>query len=217
VPVKPCASCAGPLGAGRTRLYDGEQVDAYLAGRPVPGLPTVDDDDDLLDCQEAAALSGIPLARMGPPQVNPSRQRAHGARRRSRALAQPRRAGLHPCPRPRPSGGGGCPAGTGVKVRAAGRHWISRNMPPTPTLAQHVTMPPAQHSHSPATARDTDAAWADEQATAGLHRSHRSSGTRSADTHQILPTQHPNSKPHKEIRSVTAVSILQPASGGRRR
>ncbi|MFH9016648.1 hypothetical protein ACH4C6_35865 [Streptomyces sp. NPDC017943] len=25
-----------PLNAGRTRLYDGEQVAAYLAGRPVP-------------------------------------------------------------------------------------------------------------------------------------------------------------------------------------
>ncbi|MEU6102801.1 hypothetical protein [Streptomyces flaveolus] len=48
-----------PLGAGRTRLYDGEQVDAYLAGRPVPALPTRDDDNDLLDRQEAAALRGV--------------------------------------------------------------------------------------------------------------------------------------------------------------
>ncbi|MET8571897.1 hypothetical protein [Streptomyces sp. NPDC004783] len=50
-----------PLGAGRTRLYDGEQVDAYLAGRPIPELPT-DDDQDLLDRQEAAALRGEPLS-----------------------------------------------------------------------------------------------------------------------------------------------------------
>ncbi|MGI5397860.1 DUF6292 family protein [Streptomyces sp. CA-251251] len=51
-----------PLNGGRTRLYDGEQVEAYLAGRPVPALPTTDDDEDLLDRQEAAALSGVPLS-----------------------------------------------------------------------------------------------------------------------------------------------------------
>jgi hypothetical protein len=46
-----------PLSAGRTRLYDGEQVDAYLAGRPrrlscrpcqhkrlVPGIPAAGDE-----------------------------------------------------------------------------------------------------------------------------------------------------------------------------
>src|SRR5690606_19640210 len=35
-----------PVSTGRTRLYDGEQIDAYLAGRPVPALPTADDDED---------------------------------------------------------------------------------------------------------------------------------------------------------------------------
>ncbi|MFJ3445770.1 hypothetical protein ACIPM2_31865 [Streptomyces sp. NPDC086081] len=59
-----------PLSAGPTRLYDGEQVDGDLAGRPVPALPTVDDDEDLLDLQEAAVLSGIPV-RMGPSQEDP--------------------------------------------------------------------------------------------------------------------------------------------------
>ncbi|MEU3135272.1 DUF6292 family protein [Streptomyces sp. NPDC006854] len=45
----------------RTRLYDGEQVDAYLLGKPVPPLPEpeVEDDGDLLDRRECAALLGI--------------------------------------------------------------------------------------------------------------------------------------------------------------
>ncbi|MFH9216088.1 DUF6292 family protein [Streptomyces globisporus] len=48
----------------RSLLYDGEQVDAYLTGRPVPPIRTEDDDqehedDDLLDRREAAAVLGI--------------------------------------------------------------------------------------------------------------------------------------------------------------
>lgn len=43
----------------RTRLYDGEQVDAYLAGKPVPPLPDGEDDEDLLDRRECAALIGV--------------------------------------------------------------------------------------------------------------------------------------------------------------
>lgn len=43
----------------RTRLYDSEQVDAFLAGKPVPSLPTEDDDQDLLDRRECAAALGI--------------------------------------------------------------------------------------------------------------------------------------------------------------
>ncbi|WP_329345246.1 DUF6292 family protein [Streptomyces microflavus] len=43
----------------RTRLYDADQVDAYLLGKPVPALPDHDDDNDLLDRQEAAAELGV--------------------------------------------------------------------------------------------------------------------------------------------------------------
>ncbi|MFH8886770.1 DUF6292 family protein [Streptomyces californicus] len=48
----------------RSLLYDGEQVDAYLTGRPVPPIRTEGDDqehedDDLLDRREAAAVLGI--------------------------------------------------------------------------------------------------------------------------------------------------------------
>ncbi|MEU3976761.1 hypothetical protein [Streptomyces bacillaris] len=41
------------------RLYDGEQVDAYLLGKPVPPLPEGEDDSDLLDRHECAALIGV--------------------------------------------------------------------------------------------------------------------------------------------------------------
>ncbi|MFC8296014.1 DUF6292 family protein [Streptomyces sp. NPDC057242] len=43
----------------KTLLFDGDQVDAYLAGDPVPVLPTADHDDDLLDRRECAALAGV--------------------------------------------------------------------------------------------------------------------------------------------------------------
>ncbi|MEV5856937.1 DUF6292 family protein [Streptomyces anulatus] len=43
----------------RTRLYDGEQVDAYLLGKPVPPLPADEDDGDLLDRREYAAVIGV--------------------------------------------------------------------------------------------------------------------------------------------------------------
>ncbi|MEU0311662.1 DUF6292 family protein [Streptomyces cyaneofuscatus] len=48
----------------RSLLYDGEQVDAYLTGRPVPPIRSEGDDqdhddDDLLDRREAAAVLGV--------------------------------------------------------------------------------------------------------------------------------------------------------------
>ncbi len=43
----------------RTSLYDLAQTEAYLAGRPVPELPTGEHPDDLLTDKEVAALLGI--------------------------------------------------------------------------------------------------------------------------------------------------------------
>ncbi|MEU1918374.1 DUF6292 family protein [Streptomyces massasporeus] len=105
-----------PLSAGRTRLYDGEQVDAYLAGRPVPTLPSADDDEDLLDRQEAAALSGIPPHTWDRRKKNPSVSEhmvlvggvEHWPRRIVRDYT--------PGPRLRTGGGGGRPAGAGDQV-----------------------------------------------------------------------------------------------------
>ncbi|MFI6874959.1 DUF6292 family protein [Streptomyces sp. NPDC050400] len=47
-----------PVGA-KTMLWDGEQTAAFLAGAPVPALPEGDDDEDLLERIEAAAVLGV--------------------------------------------------------------------------------------------------------------------------------------------------------------
>ncbi|WP_405594137.1 DUF6292 family protein [Streptomyces sp. NBC_01410] len=43
----------------RALLWDREQTAAFYAGKPVPALPDVDDDEDLLDRHEAAAVLGV--------------------------------------------------------------------------------------------------------------------------------------------------------------
>ncbi|MFE9927843.1 hypothetical protein [Streptomyces sp. NPDC005533] len=43
----------------RNQLWDSEQTTAYYAGEPIPELPQVDDDEDLLDRHEAAELLHI--------------------------------------------------------------------------------------------------------------------------------------------------------------
>ncbi|WP_405656949.1 hypothetical protein [Streptomyces sp. RK9] len=50
-----------PISSARARvlLWDGEQVDAFHAGRPVPALPEEDSRDDLLDRNEAAELADV--------------------------------------------------------------------------------------------------------------------------------------------------------------
>ncbi|MFH9821387.1 hypothetical protein [Streptomyces sp. NPDC017230] len=106
-----------PLGAGRTQLYDGEQVDAYLAGRAVPELPTDDDDQDLLDRQEAAALRGEPLSvwdrRKKDPAVGEHLVLVGGVEHWPRHVVRD----YTPAPRRRTgSGGGGRPAGAGDQV-----------------------------------------------------------------------------------------------------
>ncbi|MFF7558264.1 hypothetical protein ACFZA9_35830 [Streptomyces olivaceus] len=106
-----------PLNAGRTRLYDGEQIDAHLAGLPVPQLPTADNDDDLLDRQEAAALRGEPLSvwdrRKKEPAVSEHLVRAGGVDHWPRHVVRD----YTPAPRARTSGGGGGrPTGAGDQV-----------------------------------------------------------------------------------------------------
>ncbi|MEU3891845.1 hypothetical protein [Streptomyces sp. NPDC029041] len=43
----------------RVKLWDSQQTAAYLAGRPIPAVPEEDDDQDLLDRNEAAAELGV--------------------------------------------------------------------------------------------------------------------------------------------------------------
>ncbi|MEV7581594.1 hypothetical protein [Streptomyces erythrochromogenes] len=43
----------------RNQLWDAEQTKAYYAGEPIPELPQVDHDEDLLDRHEAAQVLGI--------------------------------------------------------------------------------------------------------------------------------------------------------------
>ncbi|MEV7425921.1 DUF6292 family protein [Streptomyces sp. NPDC091212] len=61
--VKPyeAAGFPAPISSvrARTQLYDSEQVDAYLQGKPVPQLPDQDDAEDLLDRRECAAEIGV--------------------------------------------------------------------------------------------------------------------------------------------------------------
>jgi hypothetical protein len=52
-------------GGGRKRLWDRAQVEAFLAGKPVPAINAADHDEDLLDVIELAAVLGLP-----PKQVN---------------------------------------------------------------------------------------------------------------------------------------------------
>jgi hypothetical protein len=106
-----------PLNAGRTRLYDGDQVDAYLAGRPVPELPTADADDDLLDRQEAAALRGIDPQAWDrwkkDPTVSEHLVLVGGVEHWPRRIVRDHT----PTPRRRTgTGGGGRPAGVGDQV-----------------------------------------------------------------------------------------------------
>ncbi|MER7467859.1 hypothetical protein [Streptomyces sp. NPDC097981] len=44
---------------GQVLLWDREQVDAYRAGRPLPAIPAAEDDSDLLDRREAAAVLDV--------------------------------------------------------------------------------------------------------------------------------------------------------------
>lgn len=69
---------------GRKRLWDREQVVARIAGRPVPEIPVTDDEYDLLDVAEVAAMRSMPgvgVQRSGPRReaARPGRAAVQGA------------------------------------------------------------------------------------------------------------------------------------------
>jgi hypothetical protein len=53
---------AQPGPGGRKRLWDREQVAEHVAGRPIPVIPADDDEHDLLDATEVAALRKTTVA-----------------------------------------------------------------------------------------------------------------------------------------------------------
>ncbi|WP_329460759.1 hypothetical protein [Streptomyces sp. NBC_01497] len=106
-----------PLNAGRTRLYDGEQIDAFLARRPVPPLPASDEEEDLLDRQEAAALRGVEPYQWDTRKKNPAVAEhlvlIHGVEHWPRHVVRDHT----PTPRRHAGGGGGGrPTGAGDQV-----------------------------------------------------------------------------------------------------
>ena len=57
----------------RVLLWDGEQTDAYFAGRPIPQLPKPGSDEDLLDRQEAAVeMNMVPRSWDNAARTNPA-------------------------------------------------------------------------------------------------------------------------------------------------
>lgn len=139
----------------RTKLYDGEQVDAYLLGRPVPPLPEVEDDEDLLDRRESAAELGIspetwkkyksdPILTAARTEVGGVEHWPRGAVRRYRDSRPGRSAAAT---------AGGRPKRTGDQSRAT-------RCPPSPPSSSTPTPPSAPppsppNSESTATRRRT--------------------------------------------------------------
>ncbi|MBP2479116.1 hypothetical protein JOF53_007988 [Crossiella equi] len=58
-PGHPPTLTTGTPSKGHPRLWDRDQVRAYVAGEPVPALPSEEDPADLLDARESAELLGI--------------------------------------------------------------------------------------------------------------------------------------------------------------
>ncbi|MFF4771052.1 hypothetical protein ACFY1V_31545 [Streptomyces sp. NPDC001255] len=112
------ADFPAPLTTGRTRLFDADQIDAHLDGRPVPPLPEGERDDDLLDRQEAAALRGMTPqqwdTRRKTPAVHEHQVLVHGVEHWPRHVVRdhaPARRGAAPG-----SGRGGRPRGAGDQI-----------------------------------------------------------------------------------------------------
>ncbi|WP_331727692.1 hypothetical protein [Streptomyces sp. NBC_01176] len=98
----------------RVKLWDSEQTAAHLAGRPVPELPQEDDEQDLLDRNEAAAELGVSPKTWDDykthPQIAPHltkvRRVEHCPRGIVQAFRTGKEAGADAGPKGRPKGSG---------------------------------------------------------------------------------------------------------------
>jgi hypothetical protein len=99
----------------RVKLWDSEQTAAHLAGRPVPELPQEDDEQDLLDRNEAAAELGVSPKTWDKnykthPQIAPHLTTVKGVEHCPRGIVQAFRAGkdagADAGPKGRPKGSG---------------------------------------------------------------------------------------------------------------
>lgn len=98
----------------RVKLWDSEQTAAHLAGRPVPARPTEDDDQDLLDRNEAAAELGITPKTWDDykthPQISPHLTKIKGVEHCPRGIVRAFRtaksATTDAAPKGRPKGSG---------------------------------------------------------------------------------------------------------------
>ncbi|MDX2763952.1 hypothetical protein [Streptomyces europaeiscabiei] len=99
----------------RVKLWDSQQTAAHLAGRPVPELPQEDDEQDLLDRNEAAAELGVSPKTWDKnykthPQIAPHLTTVKGVEHCPRGIMQAFRtgkdAGADAGPKGRPKGSG---------------------------------------------------------------------------------------------------------------
>ncbi|MFJ3310341.1 DUF6292 family protein [Streptomyces sp. NPDC086549] len=105
----------------RVKLWDSEQTAAHLAGRPMPELPQEDDEQDLLDRNEAAAELGVSPKTWDVykthPQIAPHLTKVKGVEHCPRGIVQAfrtgKKAGADAGPKGRPKGR---PKGSGDMV-----------------------------------------------------------------------------------------------------
>ncbi|MFC7261470.1 hypothetical protein [Streptomyces lutosisoli] len=98
----------------RVKLWDSQQTAAHLAGRPVPPLPEEDDDQDLLDRNEAAALLDVTPKTWDDykthPQIAPHLTKVKGVEHCPRGVVKafrtPKDADAEPVSQGRPKGSG---------------------------------------------------------------------------------------------------------------
>lgn len=98
----------------RVKLWDSHQTAAHLAGRPVPALPEEDDDQDLLDRNEAAAELGVTPKTWDDykkhPQISPHLTKVKGVEHCPRGIVKAFRtakgASAETAPKGRPKGSG---------------------------------------------------------------------------------------------------------------